>query len=299
MTAIEVHGLVKRYGRFTAVDGLDLVVEAGETYALLGPNGAGKTTTVEILEGLRSRTEGEVSVLGIDPARDPAALHARVGVMLQEGGLYPGARVGEIIATFASFHSDPADPDELLAAVGLTEQRRTLYRRLSGGQQQRLSLAVALVGRPELVFLDEPTAGMDPVARRSTWTTIERLKADGVTFVLTTHYLEEAEHLADRVGIIARGRLLAEGTPEELVAAGGRIRLSTERPIDPLALASSVGADVSEVAPRRYEVDIEASPTMMAAVASWAAAEDVLLTELRAGSAGLEEVFIEVAGDDS
>ncbi len=299
MTAIEVRGLVKRYGGFTAVDGLDLHVVAGETYALLGPNGAGKTTTIEVLEGLRSRTDGEVSVLGIDPADDPVALHTRIGVMLQEGGLYPGARVGEIIRTFAAFHDDPADPDELLASVGLTEQRRTLYRRLSGGQQQRLSLAVALVGRPELVFLDEPTAGMDPVARRSTWATIERLKADGVTFVLTTHYLEEAEHLADRVGIIARGRLLAEGTPEDLVAAGGRVRLTTERPIDPAALAGAVGAAVETLGDRRYQVDTVASPATMAAVTTWAAAEGVLITELRAGSAGLEEVFIEVTGDDA
>jgi ABC-2 type transport system ATP-binding protein len=299
MTAIEARGLVKRYGGFTAVDGLDLQVVSGETYALLGPNGAGKTTTIEILEGLRTRTAGEVSVLGIDPAVDPSALHTRIGVMLQEGGLYPGARVGEIIRTFAAFHADPADPEELLESVGLTDQQRTLHRRLSGGQQQRLSLAVALVGRPELVFLDEPTAGMDPVARRSTWAMIERLKAGGVTFVLTTHYLEEAEHLADRVGIIAHGRLLAEGTPEELVASGGRVRLTTERPIRPDDLAAAVGAPVAELSERRYELDVVATPATMAAVAAWAAEGDVLITELRAGSAGLEEVFIEVTGDES
>ena len=298
MSAIEVRDLVKRYGGFTAVDGLDLTIEAGEAYALLGPNGAGKTTTIEILEGLRSRSGGSVSVLGIDPAKPDSALHERVGVMLQEGGLYPGARVGEIMKTFASFHADPADPAELLERVGLADQARTLQRRLSGGQQQRLSLAVALVGKPDLVFLDEPTAGMDPVARRTTWEIIEGLKDKGVTVVLTTHYLEEAEHLADRVGIVQHGKLLAEGSPAQLVAAAGRIRLATETPVDVDGLASVLGAPVRAVGPNRHEVDLEATPERMAAIATWAAGQGVLLTELRAGASGLEEVFLEIAGED-
>lgn len=298
MTAIEVRGLVKRYGGFTAVDGLDLTVEPGEAYALLGPNGAGKTTTIEILEGLRGRTDGDVSVLGIDPATPDSPLHRRVGVMLQEGGLYPGARVGEIIRTFASFHADPLDPDELLGKVGLADQSKTLHRRLSGGQQQRLSLAVALVGNPDLVFLDEPTAGMDPVARRTTWEIIEDLKAAGVTVVLTTHYLEEAEHLADRVGIVRQGRLLAEGSPAELVAGAGRIRFVTDAEFDLAPLASALGAPVNRVGSGRYEVDLEATPERMSAIAAWAADQQVLLTELRAGASGLEEVFLEVAGED-
>ncbi len=296
MSAIEVVGLVKRYGPLVAVDGLDLAIEPGETYALLGPNGAGKTTTIEILEGLRSRDAGEVAVLGIDPARDPEALHRRVGVMLQDGGLYPGARVGEIIRLFAAFHDDPADPDELLELVGLTDHARTLQRRLSGGQQQRLSLAVALVGRPDLVFLDEPTAGLDPMARRTTWETIQRLASEGVTVVLTTHYLEEAEHLADRVGIVNHGRLLAEGSPAELVAAAGRVRFTADRPVEADAVAHAVGAPTRHLGGHRYEIDVEATPAVMVAVTAWAAAEGVLLTELRAGAAGLEEVFLEVAG---
>lgn len=299
MNAIEVRGLVKRYGGFTAVDGLDLTIASGETYALLGPNGAGKTTTIEILEGLRGRTDGEVTVLGIDPAVADSALHERVGVMLQEGGLYPGARVGEIIKTFASFHDDHEDTDALLAKVGLAEHVKTLFRRLSGGQQQRLSLAVALVGKPDLVFLDEPTAGMDPVARRTTWEIIEKLKASGTTVVLTTHYLEEAEHLADRVGIVQHGKLLAEGSPAELVAAAGRIRFVTGAELDLEALGSVVGAPVNEVGPGRYEVDLEATPERMAAIAGWAADRQVLLTELRAGASGLEEVFLEVAGEEA
>lgn len=298
MNAIEVEGLRKQYGPVAAIDGLDLRVEAGTTYALLGPNGAGKTTTIEVLEGLRDRDAGTVAVLGIDPAIDPVGLHRRVGVMLQEGGLPPGAKVGEVLAMFTAFHADPVDTTDLLALVGLSEARRTLVRRLSGGQRQRLSLAVALVGRPELVFLDEPTAGMDPVARRATWGIIQRLNHEGVTVVLTTHYLEEAEHLADRVGIVAHGRLLAEGTPTELVAASGKVRFTTERPVETSGLADLLGAAVATVDERSFEVDLEATPGVMATIARWAEVAGVLLTELRAGAAGLEEVFIAVTSPD-
>ena len=215
---IEVMGLVKRYGPVTAVDGLDLTVERGETLALLGPNGAGKTTTVECLEGYRRPDGGTVRVLGLDPVADGRALAPRIGVMLQEGGLYPHVRPAEVLHTFAAFHDDPEDPDALLAALGLDEVRDTRYRALSGGQKQRLALALALVGRPEVLFLDEPTAGLDPVARRTTWALLEERTRTGTTILLTTHLLDEAAAVADRVAIVDRGRLRLLGTPAELTA---------------------------------------------------------------------------------
>src|SRR5215471_17467917 len=211
--AIEVHGLVKRYGGRAAVDGISLGVERGHVFGLLGPNGAGKTTTVETLEGYRTADRGSVRVLGLDPIADGAALRPRIGVMLQEGGLYPGVRPLEALRLFASYYDDPDDPERLLQLVGLDDSRHTLVRRMSGGQQQRLSLALALVGRPALVFLDEPTAGMDPHARATTWTMIRELRDHGATVVLTTHAMDEAEHLCDRVGIIDHGRLVACDSP--------------------------------------------------------------------------------------
>jgi ABC-2 type transport system ATP-binding protein len=298
VTAIEVDGLVKRYGGFTAVDGLSLSIQPGETYALLGPNGAGKTTTIEILEGLRNRTEGEVRVLGLDPWTQKAEVHARVGVMLQEGGMYPGARVRELMHLFAALYPNPRDVDELLDLVALTDHQRSIERKLSGGQKQRLSLAIALIGQPELVFLDEPTAGMDPVARRTTWEVIEALQEEGVTMVLTTHYMEEAERLADRVGIVNRGRLLAEGTPDELTAGGGEIRLKAGEAIDATALSTALGHPVRELGHGAAIVEARATPELVAAVSSWCADAGVLVSELRVGAAGLEEVFLEIAAED-
>ncbi len=298
MTAIEVDGLVKHYGGFTAVDGLSLAIEPGETYALLGPNGAGKTTTIEILEGLRDRTDGSVRVLGLDPGTQKAKLHTRVGVMLQEGGMYPGARVRELMELFASLYPDPRNVDELLDLVGLTGHQRSIERKLSGGQKQRLSLAIALVGRPELVFLDEPTAGMDPVARRATWEVIEALQEEGVTMVLTTHYMEEAERLADRVGIVNRGRLLAEGTPDELTAGGGEIRLRSSDPIDPAALGLAIGRPVRNLGHGSVLIEARATPALVAEVSAWCASRGILVAELRVGAAGLEQVFLEIAAED-
>ena len=219
--AVEIVGLVKRYGAATAVDGASLQAAQGAVTALLGPNGAGKTPTVEICEGYRRADGGTVRVLGLDPRRDAARLKPRVGVMLQAGGVYPGARAGEMLRLVAAYAAHPLPPDALLDRVGLTRVARTPYRRLSGGEQQRLKLAMALVGRPELVFLDEPTAGLDPQARRATWTLIEELRTAGVTVVLTPHYFEEAERLADHVVILDRGRVAAAGPPAAL-ATGGR-----------------------------------------------------------------------------
>jgi ABC-2 type transport system ATP-binding protein len=217
--AISVQGLRKRYGSFDAVDGVDLAVETGEILALLGPNGAGKTTTVEICEGYRSRDAGDVSVLGIDPATADRAWRERVGVVLQTSGFTEELSVRETISHFASFYERPREVDELLDAVGLTEKADTRARRLSGGQQRRLDVAIGVVGQPELLFLDEPTTGFDPEARRHFWDLIRRLRDDGTTILLTTHYLEEAEALADRLAVIVRGRVVADSTPSTL---GGR-----------------------------------------------------------------------------
>src|SRR6476661_384173 len=218
-----------RYGDKVAVDGLSLAVERGTITAVLGPNGAGKTTTLETCEGYRAPQQGTVRVLGLDPVRDRSDLLPRIGVMLQGGGAWSGVRAMEMLQHIASLHAHPLDTAMLADRLGLHECGRTPYRRLSGGQQQRLGLAMAVVGRPELVFVDEPTAGMDPAARRTTWELLRELREDGVTVVLTTHYIEEAERLADRIHIIDHGRLIASGTPLELTRGGSDTRTATIR----------------------------------------------------------------------
>jgi ABC-2 type transport system ATP-binding protein len=217
--AISIRGLVKRYGDFTAVDGLDLDIRRGEIFALLGPNGAGKTTTVEICEGYRDRDGGEVRVLGEDPARGGRRWKAALGIVLQSGGGDSQLTVRELVRARASYYPDPRDPDEVLELVGLTEKARARGRSLSGGQRRRLDVALGIVGRPALLFLDEPTTGFDPEARRQFWALIRSLRALGTTMLLTTHYLDEAEALADRVGVIAQGRLVEVAVP---AALGGR-----------------------------------------------------------------------------
>ena len=221
---VSVRGLVKRYGSREAVAGIDLEVRRGEIFACLGPNGAGKTTTVEILEGFGQRTAGQVCVLGHDPATAGGAWRDRVGVVLQESEPEPGLTVRESLALYAGFYRAPRDVDETIALVGLTEQAGTLGTRLSGGQRRRLDFALALIGDPELIFLDEPTTGFDPSARRAAWEVIAGLRQLGKTVVLTTHYMDEAEHLADRITVLSAGRIVAEGTPATL---GGRDHMTT------------------------------------------------------------------------
>ncbi len=217
--AISVRGLRKSYGELEAVRGIDLEVDDGEIFALLGPNGAGKTTTVEILEGYRDRTGGEVSVLGQDPGQATKLWRTRIGIVLQSTSDNADLSVDEVVRHFATFYPSPRDPDAVIAAVGLHEKRTARARDLSGGQRRRLDVALGILGDPELLFLDEPTTGFDPEARRQFWDLIESLRADGTTILLTTHYLEEAERLADRVGVIAAGRIIEVGQPETL---GGR-----------------------------------------------------------------------------
>jgi ABC-2 type transport system ATP-binding protein len=222
-SVVTVRGLVKRYGRREAVRGVDLDVRRGEIFAFLGPNGAGKTTTVEILEGFRARTDGEVRVLGLDPAHGDTAWRDRVGIVLQESEPEPGLSVRECLELYAGYYRSPRDVDDTIALVGLTEKTDARAHDLSGGQRRRLDVALALIGDPEIIFLDEPTTGFDPAARRTAWEVIAGLRRLGKTIFLTTHYMEEAEYLADRIAVLARGQIVAEGTPKTL---GGRDRMT-------------------------------------------------------------------------
>ncbi len=301
--AIEVAGLGKHYGRINAVDDLSLTVEPGEVFGLLGPNGAGKTTTVEILEGYRRPDSGDVRVLGLDPWRDGTRLRPKIGVMLQDGGLYPGIRPLEALELFASYYDDPDDPQRLLDVVGLREAEHTLVRRMSGGQYQRLSLGLALIGRPSLVFLDEPTAGLDPRARATTWDLVRGLRDRGATVVLTTHAMDEAESLCKRVAIVDHGHMVGFGTPTELTtnAAADETWFSAPPGLDCAGLAGALGLDAALVRePRRgeYVVDAAASPGLIAALAGWLRDRDVTLGELRAGRRSLEEVFLRLTSEE-
>lgn len=298
---VQVRSLVKRYGDKTAVDGLDLAAGAGVT-AVLGPNGAGKTTTIETCEGYRKPDSGSVSVLGLDPVREAAALRPRIGVMLQSGGVYSGARADEMLRHVAKLHAHPLDVDALIERLGLGSCGRTPYRRLSGGQQQRLALAMAVVGRPELVFLDEPTAGLDPQARRATWELIRDLRTDGVSVILTTHYMDEAEQLADGVAIIDAGRVIAEGTPEELCRGGAENTLRfTGRPaLDVGSLLKALPADstAAELTPGVYRVTGKIDPQLLATVTSWCAQHGVMPDRISVERHTLEDVFLELTGKE-
>jgi ABC-2 type transport system ATP-binding protein len=285
--ALEVEGLVKKYGGRPVVDGLSLTVRPATVLALLGPNGAGKTTTVEICEGFRRQDAGTVRVLGLDPRE--RSLRPRVGVMPQAGGAYPGLKAEEMLRLVASYAAHALDVDDLIDRLALGAVRRTSYRRLSGGQQQRLSLAMSVVGRPELVFLDEPTAGLDPQARHATWALVEALRRDGVTVVLTTHLLDEAERLADDVVVIDAGRVVASGTVAELTSSTHELRFRARPGLD---LAGLAGA--REEAPGRYVVTGRVDPQQLADVTAWCARQGVMVEDLRQRS--LEDVFLELTG---
>ena len=305
--ALETRGLTRYFGDVCAVDHLDLRVERGTVLALLGPNGAGKTTTIEMCEGFADPSSGLIRVLGLDPATDADAVRRRIGVMLQGGGAYPGIRVGEMLDLTASYSAHPLDPSWLLDLVGLSRHARTSYRRLSGGQQQRLSLACALVGRPELIFLDEPTAGMDTQSRLAVWELINSLRRDGVTVVLTTHLMDEAEALADRVVIIDRGVKVAEGSPTELTALTGagaaQIRVDTSAQLDTTRFHTSLvsagnhgDATLTATRPLSYRIQARPTPGLIAAIAAAAAEQDVLIRELGIDHRSLEDVFLDITG---
>ncbi|WP_405936211.1 ABC transporter ATP-binding protein [Streptomyces sp. NBC_00726] len=300
--AVRISGLVKRYGDKTAVDGLDLEIPAGAVTAVLGPNGAGKTTTIETCEGYRRPDGGTVRVLGLDPVADAARLRPRIGVMLQSGGIYSGARADEMLRHMAKLHAHPLDVDALIERLGLGSCGRTSYRRLSGGQQQRLALAMAVVGRPELVFLDEPTAGLDPQARRSTWDLVRELRADGVSVVLTTHFMDEAEELADEVAVVDAGRIVAQGSPEALCRGGAENTLRfTGRPgldLGSLLKALPDGTQADEPSSGTYRITGDIDPQLLATVTSWCAQHGVMPAGISVERHTLEDVFLELTGKE-
>lgn len=298
---LHLTGLVKRYGTKTAVDGLDLTAAPGIT-AVLGPNGAGKTTTIETCEGYRRPDSGTVRVLGLDPVKQASRLRPRIGVMLQSGGVYSGARADEMLRHVAKLHAHPLDVDALIERLGLGSCGRTTYRRLSGGQQQRLALAMAVVGRPELVFLDEPTAGLDPQARRATWDLVRDLRADGVSVILTTHHMDEAEQLSDDVAIVDAGKVIAQGSPEQLCRGGAENTLRfTGRPgLDVASLLKALPADsaAAELVPGSYRVAGKVDPQLLATVTSWCAQHGVMPDKISVERHTLEDVFLELTGKE-
>lgn len=299
--ALDIKGLVKRFGSTVAVDGVDLTMPRGQLLALLGPNGAGKTTTIEMCEGFLKPDAGSVRALGRDPFREGAALRPLIGVMPQGGGAYPGIRAAEMLRLVASCAAEPLDEAWLLDILGLGSCGRTPFKRLSGGQQQRLSLACAIVGRPELVFLDEPTAGMDPQARRLVWELLGALRADGVSVLLTTHLMEEAENLADHVVIIDHGKIVAEGSPTALTSAtseNSQLKFRTRAGLDTELLVAALpeGYGVRETTPGMYRVEGQVDPQVVSAVTAWCAQQGVLAEQLQVGSRDLEEVFLDLTG---
>jgi len=298
--AIEIDGLVKRYGARAVVDGVSFTVNRGEIVGLLGPNGAGKTTTVEIIEGYRRSDGGTIRVLAEKPWRAGRDLRARVGLMLQDGGFDLRARPRETIEQYARFHDDPRDPHEVLDSLGLGAVARTPYRRLSGGERQRLGLAVALVGRPEVLILDEPTSGMDPEARVTVRSLIGGCRSEGAAILMTSHELADVERLVDRIVIIASGGVVASGTPQEVV--GGmrpRLRFRLDRPLgadELVGLAHALGSPVT-LDDGVYAVDDAAiDPALIATLAGWCAMAGRLIVELRTGGGTLEDAYLELVG---
>jgi len=312
--AVLVHDLVKRYDGRAVVDGVSLAAERGAITAVLGPNGAGKTTTVECCEGLRSPDAGSVRVLGLDPLADARELRPRVGVMLQDGGLPTGVRALEMLRHVASMYARPRDVGELTERLGLASFARTTVRRLSGGQRQRLALAAAIVGRPEVVFLDEPSAGMDPQSRHAVWELVRELRAEGVGIVLTTHLMDEAEDLADQVYVVDHGKVIAAGATRALLETGAdgtadrtvRFEAAPGLDLDGLRDALGAGANVpdgthgawtvAEPQPGAYALTGPADPATLVTLTTWLAARGVLAARVTVGRRTLEDVFLDLTG---
>lgn len=299
--AIVVDSFSKSYGPIRVVDNVQFTVQRGEVFALLGPNGAGKTTTVETLEGYRTPDAGTIRVLGRDPIREAQALKPHIGVMLQQDGLYPALTAREVLRLFAGYYEQPQNVDALLERVGLAMAAKTRCRRLSGGQKRRLALAVALVGNPSLVFLDEPTASMDPQARLATWEIIRDLKRNGATVLLTTHLMDEAERLADRIAIIDHGRLIALDTPGNLTGTQNAnvVRFVAPTGINTDALAKlSSATRAEEVRPGSYVIETADIPTLLVELTTWLRASHIPLSELRVGHGSLEDLFLRLTGSE-
>lgn len=299
--AIVVENFSKSYGSQKVVDRLTFTIHSGEVFALLGPNGAGKTTTVETLEGYRKPDQGLLRVLGLDPIREAGELKPRIGVMLQHDGLYPALTAREVLQLFAGYYEHPQNIDALLERVGLTSSAKTRCRRLSGGQKRRLALALALIGNPSLLFMDEPTAGMDPQARLATWEIARELKNNGVTILLTTHLMDEAERLADRVAIIDHGRLIALDTPANLTGSQNAtiVRFVAPAGLDTQQLTALPSADkAEEIRPGSYLVETASVPVLLAELTAWLRDRNITLSELRVGHGSLEDLFLRLTGSE-
>lgn len=301
MPAVEVDSLSVRYGDVVAVDSVSFTAEAAEVTVVLGPNGAGKTSTLECLEGYRRPSAGTASVCGLNPIRDHGELVRRIGVMLQTGGVYTWARPPEVLRLFAAYYDDPLDPDELLDRVGLQHRRTSSWRSLSGGEQQRLSLAMALIGRPEVAFLDEPTAGVDLQGKQLIRSLIDELRSDGVAVVLSTHDLDEAESLADRIVIIDHGRVVANGSPRDLLASGepDDFEFRAAIGLDTADLGTRLDAPVAEESPGVYRVHERPTPAKIVELTRWLADQGELIGDLRAGRQRLDELFQRLTGERS
>jgi ABC-2 type transport system ATP-binding protein len=295
---VDVQGLTVRYGDLVAVRDVSFTAEAGMVTAVLGPNGAGKTSTIEVCEGYRTATSGTVRVLGLDPAKQQRQLGERIGVMLQEGGVYPSARVLDTVRHYCTLYGKGADASQLVEQVGLTARATATWRRLSGGEQQRLSLALAMAARPEVAFLDEPTSGVDVNGRDTIRGIVRDLAASGCAVVLATHELDEAERLADRVIIFDQGQVIADGTLAELRKGHDEIRFRSDPNLDLAALATSIGMVASQVGIDEYVIDAPPHPKLMAQLTTWLAEQGHPLTDLRAGGQRLEDVFRRLTARD-
>jgi ABC-2 type transport system ATP-binding protein len=298
-SVVTVEHLVKRYGRRVAVNDVSFSIREGEIFGLIGPNGAGKTTTVECISGLRAPNSGSVSVYGLSPRKDRNKMREFVGVQLQESALPPRLRVGEAVKLFASFYSNPEDPNELLESLGIKEVEYSAFRKLSGGQKQRLSIALALVGNPKLAILDELTTGLDPEARRETWSLIERMRDRGVTVILVTHFMDEAERLCDRLALINRGTVTALDTPEAIAAkaGGSRVRFVPSHPVDDPTLRAIPG--VNEIERKERYVTITGTGDLAGALINALAAIGVRVSEVEARAGNLEDAFIKLTKEDA
>jgi ABC-2 type transport system ATP-binding protein len=297
--SVVVQDLVKRYGRLVAVNDVSLSIHEGEIFGIIGPNGAGKTTTVECISGLRSPDSGSISVYGLSPQKDRDKIREFVGVQLQESALPPRLKVGEAVRLFASFYPNPLNPDELLDSLGISQLYNSVFKSLSGGQKQRVSIALALVGSPKLAILDELTTGLDPEARREIWSLIERMRDRGVTVILVTHFMDEAERLCDRLALINHGTVTAMDTPEAIAAkaGGSRVRFVPSQPVDDQTLRSIPG--VQEIERKERYVTVTGTGDLAGAVMNALAAIGVRVSELEARTGNLEDAFIKLTRDDT